>query len=106
MPTKQVTVTVGTTPVLVLASNTQRVAWRVTFPSAGIIAGNTGLVFIGRNFPPSNVLGAPVQGDVINNGGEQREVKAWEKDRIFQGDLWLIASIAAQIVNVEEDLDL
>ncbi len=75
-------------------------------PSGGIIAGNTGRVHIGRGYQPSTDLTSPIIGDIVNPGGETREAKAFKEDRVFNGDLWLVATVAAQVVIVEEDIDL
>jgi hypothetical protein len=98
--------TVGLTPVLALMGNIGRIAWRVTMPSTGIISGNTGRVHIGRGFQPSTDLTSPIIGDIVTAGSETREAKTFKDDRVFNGDLWLVATVAAQVVIVEEDLDL
>jgi hypothetical protein len=98
--------TIGTTPVLALMGNALRIAWRVTMPSSAIIAANTGRVHVGRGYQPSTDLTSPIIGDFVTQGGETREAKAFKEDRVFVGDLWLIASVAGQVVIVEEDLDL
>lgn len=106
MANRTLTVTVGTSAVLALMGNAGRIAWRVTMPSSGIIAGNTGRVHVGRGLPPSTDLTSPITGDMVVQGGEVRETKQFKEDRVFNGDLWLIASAAGQVVIVEEDLDL
>ncbi len=70
--------------------------------STGIETGNTGRVHVGRDFPPSSTLGQPVSGDILVQGSEISETKAYPQEQIFQGDLWLLASAADQRVQVEE----
>ncbi len=102
MATTQKQVTVGTTPVLAIAATKGRKGWRVTFVSSGIIAGNTGTLHVGRNFPPGTTTGDPNSGDLLQSSGEVKENKQYADDVIFEGDVWLTASIATQIVNTEE----
>ena len=99
-------VTVGVTPVLALMGNAARVGWRITFPATGIIAGNTGRVHVGRGFPPSTDLTTPTIGDPLQNGGELTEARQFKEERIWQGEVWLNATVAAQVVIVEEELDV
>jgi hypothetical protein len=98
--------TIGTTPALALMGNVGRIAWRVTMPSSAVIPANTGRVHVGRGFQPSTDFTTPIIGDFVSSGGEVREAKAFKEDKVFNGDLWLVASIAGQVVIVEEDLDL
>lgn len=94
--------TVGTTPTLTIMQNPQRIGWRVTFIATNIIAANTGKLFLGRNFAPSAVTGAPNQGSVITQSGEISESKKFDNDTIFRGDIWLVSDTAAQQIDVEE----
>lgn len=102
MATLQNFFSVGTTPVQVLTLDRNRLGWRITMFSTGIEAGNTGRVHVGRGFVPGNVLGQPNTGDVLVQGSELSEVKAYEKDVIHLAEIWLIASAADQRVSVEE----
>lgn len=106
MATRQVIVTVGTSPNLVMTANPLRKAWRVTFFSTALFVGNTGNLFVGRGRIPTATLGDPNQGSVLIQGQQILESRSYEEDSIFQGDMWLLASAAGQIVEVEEDLEL
>ncbi len=68
------------------------------------MAGNTGRIHVGRGFPPTPTVGEPLEGTMLTQTGEVSERKQFESDTVFQGDIWLIASIAAQLVEVEETL--
>ncbi len=104
MPVSTRTPVIGVTPVLVIISNTARRGWRVTFPSAGVLAGNSVIVFLGKNFPPPNTNPPNMPVDVLTPGSELKENKRFDTDTIFLGDIWLTASAAGQQVIVEEDL--
>ena len=104
MPVSTRTPVIGVTPVLVIISNQARRGWRVTFPSAGVFAGNSGIVFLGKNFPPPNTNPPNQPVDVLTPGSELKENKRFDGDTIFLGDIWLTASAAGQQVIVEEDL--
>jgi hypothetical protein len=43
---------------------------------------------------------------MLQNGGEISEGRRYKEERIWQGDTWLIATLAGQVVIVEEELDL
>ncbi len=105
MPTFTRTISVGTTPVLALADNPLRSAWRVTLFSTTISAGNTGRVHIGRRVPPTTTVGEPNAGDILVQGSEISESKGFPTEKIFTGELWLTASIASQLVQVEETIE-
>jgi hypothetical protein len=75
-------------------------------PSSAIIAANSGRVHVGRGFQPSTDLTSPIIGDMLTQGAEVSEVRQFKEEKIWQGDIWLIATVAAQSVIVEEELDL
>ncbi|SRR5713101_3541662 len=102
MATFQQVLAIGTTPLKVLSFNLKRVAWRVTFLSSALAAGNTGRVHVGRNIAPNTVVGDPNSGDAILQSSEVKEAKVFADDTIFLGDLWLTASAANQQVSIEE----
>ncbi len=106
MATRTLPISVGTTPVLALVGNPTRVGWRVTFPATGIISTNTGRVHVGRGFQPSTDLTAPIIGDMLQNGGEISEGRRYREEKVWQGEIWLNATVAAQIVIVEEELEI
>lgn len=95
--------TVGTDPVQLLADSEDRHAWSVIFPSATLIAGNTGRVHVGLGFTPSSVVGAPDAGLVLRAGfqvGDQ--IEAGLKREVYKGSIWAVASAAGQVVYVDE----
>ena len=57
---------------------------------------------MGRGYIPGSVLGQPNVGDILVQGSEMSEEKAYPEENIFTGEIWLIASIADQRVSVEE----
>lgn len=94
---------VGTTPVLLSAGSKGRGSWSVSFLSTAIVAGNTGLIFVGRGFQPTPTLGAPSSGDVLQSGGQVGQTTSYYGDTsIWKGDIWVVASIAAQQIVFEE----
>ena len=96
-------VTVGTTPIQVLQDNPARVGWQIIMPSTTIEAGNTGRVHIGKGFIPSTVVGNPVQGLILTSGSQTGEERLYLEDvSVFQGSIWIVASVAGQRVWVEE----
>ncbi len=96
----------GVTPVLALVGNQTRVGWRVSFPQTAIVAANTGRVHVGRGFQPSVDLASPIIGDMLLNGGEISEARQYKEEKIWQGELYVIATVAGQTVIVEEELEL
>ena len=104
MPTRSEFFSVGTTPVKVLDYNALRVGWRVTMLSSGIAAANTGRIHLGRNFVPNATVGDPNSGDVLVQGSEMSEEKAYPDDEVFIGELWAIGSAAAQQIQVEQTI--
>ena len=106
MATIQKVLTIGSTPVLALTGNgTRRRGWRVTYISSAKIAGNTGRVHLGRNYAPNTTLGDPNSGDAITQSEERTEAKRFNDDHVFGGDIWLVATIATQQLEVEETLE-
>lgn len=73
--------------------------------STTINVGNTGRVHIGRRVPPTTTVGEPNAGDILTQGAEISESKAFPQEKIFTGEIWLTASIAAQLVQVEKTLE-
>jgi hypothetical protein len=106
MATRTFPLTVGTSAVLALIGNQARVGWRVTYPATGIVAANTGRLHVGRGFQPSTDLASPIIGDMLQNGGELAEARQFKEEKIWQGDVWLIDTVAAQTIIVEEELEL
>jgi hypothetical protein len=72
--------------------------------SVGIAAGNTGRIHLGRNFIPNTTVGDPNSGDVLVQGSEMSEVKAYADDEIFTHEIWAQASAAAQQIQVEQTI--
>jgi len=103
LPTFQRNLTIGSTPVLAIVANSKRDGWRVSMYSTTLVAANTGFVFVGRNIVPVTTVGDPNSGDVLFQGTQLVESKAYETDEVFGGDIWLVASAAGQIVSVEEE---
>lgn len=96
-------VVVGTTPTLLADYNAKRAAISITFSPTNIEAGNTGNLFVGKGFPPVNTVGSPQQGDVLQQAGGLVDSKKFENDTsVFKGQWWATASIANQVVVVDE----
>ncbi len=73
--------------------------------STAISVGNTGRVHIGRRVPPNTTVGEPTTGDILTQGGEISESKSFPAEKIFTGEIWLTASAASQLVQVEETIE-
>jgi hypothetical protein len=43
---------------------------------------------------------------MLQNGGEISEGRRYKEEKVWQGEIWLIATVAAQVVIVEEELEL
>lgn len=96
-------VVVGTTPVLALNANKNRNVWSITMQPSSVEAGNTGIVFVGRGFQPSPIVGSPSQGEIIKQADTIGESKSFAEDNsVFKGQLWLISDTAGQVVEVYE----
>ncbi len=99
------TVFIGTTPVILANAQKERVRWTIEFTPVGIVAGNTGHVFVGRGFPPNAVVGDPNQGDVLNPGASIEEKKQYADDSLpYKGVLWAVADAADQQCSFDETL--
>lgn len=97
------TITIDTTPTVLLSSNAKRVRWTITFTPSSIVAGNTGLIFIGRGFTPNAVAGDANQGDVLNAGSSIEEKKQFEGDTLpYKGMIFIVSNTASQQVTVDE----
>lgn len=70
--------------------------------STSLAPGNTGRVHIGRRVVPTATVGEPNAGDILVQGSEISESQSYPTEEIFQGELWLVASAAGQVVQVEE----
>ncbi len=70
--------------------------------STTVSPGNTGRVHVGRDIPPTTVVGEPNAGDVLVQGSEIAESQSYPTEDIYLGSIWGTASIAAQVVQVEE----
>lgn len=96
---------VGTTPVQVLAPNTRRTKWEVEFLPSSVVAGNTGLVFLGIGNPPGNSLTKTTHDAVMNAGASnEKNTKDGHSNLEVQSAIWLQSDTADQVVMVREDL--
>jgi hypothetical protein len=94
---------VGTTPVLLADYNKYRASISIIYLPTNVEAGNTGNVFIGKGFTPVATIGSPAQGDVIQQAGEVSDSSKYKGDTsVFKGQYWAVASIANQILVVDE----
>lgn len=98
-------IAVGTTPMQVLAPNPRRTKWEVEFLPSSIVAGNTGLVYMGIGSPPGNAL-TKISYDAVMNPGasNERNTKDGHSDMEVKNAIWLQADTADQICLVREDL--
>lgn len=98
-------ITVGTAPLNILQANPKRVRWTIQFEPSSIIAGNTGLIYVGRGFIPNAVKGDPNQGEILNPGSAIEEKKQYEGDALpFKGGIWIVSDTAAQSLVMDEQL--
>lgn len=94
---------VGTEPVIIAFDNSKRSAIVISMLPTVVESGNIGRVHIGKGYPPSNVLGAPNQGDVLTQGSQIIEQGQYEGDpTVFKGQWWAIASQDNQVILVDE----
>lgn len=94
---------VGTAPVLVADYNKYRSSISIIFLPTNIEAGNTGNLFVGKGFVPTATVGAPTQGDILQQAGEVSDVGTYKGDTsVFKGQYWVVASIANQVIFVDE----
>ena len=70
--------------------------------STTVIPANTGRVHLGRDVPPTTVVGEPNAGDVLVQGAELSESQSYPDEDIWRGSVWGTASIAGQVVQIEE----
>ena len=98
---------IGTTPEIIGNHEKDRSSMSITMLPTAIESGNTGRIHVGRGFPPSAVLGATNQGDVLVQGGQILDVAQFPKDpSLHKGQWWAIASAADQIIIVDENIDV
>jgi len=91
-------IVVGTDPVLLADFNKNRKSISILMLPTSIESGNTGRVHIGKGFPPSNN-----QGDSLIQGEQITEQEQFPGDpTVFKGQWWARASIANQILIVDE----
>ncbi len=96
---------VGTGVIAALWDNLFRTAWSITMPSTTKIAGNTGRVHVGKGAVPNTTLSDPAMGIILIGGENVTEKEAFPGDpNVFKGTIWVVASVAAQIIEVEEDI--
>lgn len=94
---------VGTDPVLLAQDNPNRTSVSVSMIPSSIAAANTGVVYIGKGFPPSAVIGAPSSGDPISQGSQFAETEQFVNDpSVFRGQIWAVADTAGQLIVVDE----
>ena len=97
------TIFIGTAPQILSNANATRLRWALEFTPSSIVAGNTGLIYIGRGFVPNAVVGDPNQGDVMNPGSAIEEVKAFAEDtRPYKGTIWAVANVINQQITYDE----
>ncbi len=95
--------TVGTDPVQAMGDNDGRRAWTVIMPATSIVAGNTGRVHVGLGFIPSTVVSSPAQGFALVAGEQIGDEMIFEGDiSVYRGSVWLVASVAGQVVWIDE----
>lgn len=96
-------IVVGTDPVLLADSNRNRSYISIIFLPTNIEAGNTGNLFVGKGFVPAATIGAPNQGDILQQAGELADTAKYKGDTsVFKGQYWAVASAAGQVVFVDE----
>ena len=97
-------IVVGTTAVQILRPNKGRKKWYIEFIPSSIIAGNTGLVFIGIGNPPGSAVTATSYNEVLNSGSATyRNATVASTEREIQEAIWAIADAADQVINVSEE---
>lgn len=96
-------ITVGTTPVLLADFNKYRSFISIILLPTNLEAGNTGNVFIGKGFTPNATVGAPNQGDILQQAGEIADSAKYKGDTsVFKGQYWAVASTSGQVITVDE----
>lgn len=96
-------ITVGVTPVLLARDRLRRDSLNISMPPTSIVPANTGVVYIGKGFAPTAVVGSPVAGDPISQGSQFTETASFPNDpTVFNGQLWAVADTAGQIIVIDE----
>lgn len=96
---------IGTSPILIANQKDIRRSIVITMLPTSVETGNTGRVHIGKGFPPTTTLGDPSQGDILIQGSQITEQEQFDKDpSVHKGQWWATASIANQILTVDEVL--
>lgn len=99
----QRTITIGTSPVLLANYRPSRSSISVSMIPTSIQAGNTGVVYVGKGYPPTATSGSPQCGDPVNQGTQFAETAQYVGDSsLFTGQLWATADTAGQVVVVDE----
>jgi len=94
---------IGTSPEIIANQNDKRASLSITMLPTSIEAGNTGRIHVGKGFPPSSTLGDPNQGDPLIQGEQVQEQEQFPDDpSLHKGQWWAVASIASQILIVDE----
>jgi hypothetical protein len=100
-------IVVGTDPVLIAENSPKRTYISIILLPTNIEAGNTGNVFIGKGFAPVNTIGSPMQGDIIQSAGGISDSAKYKGDTsVFKGQYWAVASVAGQVLMVDEASDV
>lgn len=98
------TVYIGTKPLELSSPNVARLRWSLEFKPSSIVAGNTGLIYVGRGFVPNAVDGDPNCGDVLNAGSFIDEAAAFQGDTLpFKGAIWAVSDTANQECTYDEE---
>lgn len=96
-------ITVGTTPVLLAQSRSNRASISISMLPSSVETGNTGTISLGKGFVPSSTVGQPTSGDALTQGTQVTDVPQFEGDpSLFQGQWWGVADTAGQIIVVDE----
>lgn len=94
--------TIGTSPVLILKGNPNRFSYTIIMLGSNIASGNTGTIFIGQGFQPTATVGAPNSGHAMTAGDTFGETKSAQQDAIYDGDIYAVATIAGQYIEIFE----
>ena len=92
------TISIGTTPIIILQPTKMRAPWELQFIPSSIIAGNSGKVFISRGSVPSATAGDLSQGEVltagaVTGGGRQGDIDVPANPR----EVWAVSDTSNQI---------
>lgn len=102
-------IVIGTEPVQLASPNRKRKRWELQFVPASIEAGNTGLIYIGRGYPPSTNADSPSKDHVLNSGSSVGDnVDALLPECPYKGAVFAISDTTSQVCtmfeeNVEEE---